>query len=141
MLDVPPYTYWSNADATYPVFEPIEGSRVVTVAFDELPQSAAKRKSHLADNGILLPIHYSLQMHFSSPSWPPSPIHSTTHLSTPPPLPHTSNLTDAQQLSLLRTMPRTQPEQTLEVYFSTINSLHRPYIWGIYFQVRGLMAV
>jgi len=37
--------------ATFPVFEPIQRPRVVTVAFDELPQAAAKRKSHLADNG------------------------------------------------------------------------------------------
>ena len=38
-------------DATFPVFEPTNQTRVVTIEFEELPESLSRRKSHLADNG------------------------------------------------------------------------------------------
>ena len=49
-------------DATFPVFEETNRTRVVTIVFDELPESTSKRNSHLFNNGTLLHLLLLKQM-------------------------------------------------------------------------------
>lgn len=67
------------------MFEPTTQTRVVTIEFEELPESLSRRKSHLSDNGNYFEIVSNIDAFLFSvmTSFPNSPNYTLIYTSSP----------------------------------------------------------
>ena len=80
-----PFSSGLIIDAIFPVFEPTNATRIITIQFGELPESLTRRKSHLSDNGIWLrDVTYSDAFLLSiMTSFPNAPNYTLIYTSSP----------------------------------------------------------